>query len=178
MTGDERWVSGLGDLRLAASRRVVGGGAKVYRLDAGVEAKAPLADEEEGLGSGEWDARLGLSGEYRFWLARGFAGVGWNHLGDPAWVELQDVPDAYIGAESDPLGGRIILSGWLEGNPEVVEGAGSRAALGVGLRTLGRARWRLSAIVGLTDAARDFMLVVGASFGVTTPTVGTRGPMR
>lgn len=175
---DEGWISGLGDLRVAGSRRMLGGGAKVYRLDASVGAKVPMADETEGLGSGEWDARIGLSGEYQYWQAKGFAGAGWNYLGDPAWVELKDVPDGYIGVESDPLGGRVIVSGWVEGNPEVIEGAGSRAALGVGLRTLGKARWRVSATVGLTDAARDFSLLVGASFGVITPTVGTRGPVR
>ena len=172
------WVSGLGDLRLAGSRRLVGGSAKVFRMDLGAQVKIPTADPDEGLGTGEWDAYLGLTSEYRFWSATGFGGFGWNYLGDPEWQTLNDVVEGYVGVESEPLGGRLILSGWVEGNPEVVEGLGSRAAVGFGLRNLGKMRWRLLTTLGLTDAAQDFTILFGTSFGVTTPTVGTRGPVR
>ena len=172
------WQSGLGDLRLALSRRLAGGGAKVFRLDLGAQIKAPTADPDKGLGTGEWDGYVGITSEYRFWTATGFGGFGWNYLGDPDWVELNDVVEGYLGLESEPLGGRWIVSGWIEGNPEVIEGLGSRAALGFGLRTTGKLRWRLLATLGLTDAAQDFSLLVGTSFGVATPTVGTRGPVR
>jgi hypothetical protein len=174
----DEWVSGLGDVRLAGSRRLAGGGAKVFRMDLGAQVKIPTADPDEGLGTGEWDAYLGLTSEYRFWSATGFGGFGWNYLGDPEWQTLNDVVEGYVGVESEPLGGRLILSGWVEGNPEVVDGLGSRAALGFGLRSLGKMRWRLLATVGLTDAAQDFSVLFGTSFGVATPTVGTRGPVR
>jgi hypothetical protein len=177
-TSSEEWVSGLGDVRLAGSRRLLGGGAKVFRMDLGAQVKIPTADPDEGLGTGEWDAYLGLTSEYRFWSATGFGGFGWNYLGDPEWQTLNDVVEGYVGVESEPLGGRLILSGWVEGNPEVIDGLGSRAALGFGLRSLGRMRWRLLATLGLTDAAQDFTILFGTSFGVTTPTVGTRGPAR
>ncbi|MGB5341195.1 MAG: hypothetical protein WBP10_04945 [Thermoanaerobaculia bacterium] len=174
----DEWVSGLGDVRLAGSRRLVGGGAKVFRMDLGAQVKIPTADPDEDLGTGEWDAYLGLTSEYRFWSATGFGGFGWNYLGDPEWQTLNDVVEGYIGVESEPLGGRLILSGWVEGNPEVVDGLGSRAALGFGLRSLGKMRWRLLTTLGLTDAAQDFTILFGTSFGVKTPTVGTRGPVR
>jgi len=174
----DEWVSGLGDVRLAGSRRLVGGGAKVFRLDLGAQVKIPTADPDEDLGTGEWDAYIGLTSEYRFWSATGFGGFGWNYLGDPEWQTLNDVVEGYIGVESEPLGGRLILSGWVEGNPEVVDGLGSRAALGFGLRSLGKMRWRLLTTLGLTDAAQDLTILFGTSFGVSTPTVGTRGPVR
>jgi hypothetical protein len=142
------------------------------------EAKPPTADADEGLGTGEWDARIGLTSEYRFWSATGFAGLGWNYLGDPAWVELNDVVDAYAGVESEPLGGRMILSGWLAGNPEVVPGVGSRAIVGFGLRTTGEWRFRFQTTAGLTDGSEDFSVLFAVSRGVLTPTVGTRGPRR
>ena len=41
-----------------------------------------------------------------------------------------------------------------------------------------RQRRRLLTTLGLTDAAQDFTILFGISFGVTTPTVGTRGPVR
>jgi len=175
---EAEWQTGLGDLRLAASHRLLGGGAKVFRLDLGAQVKAPTADPDKGLGTGEWDGYLGITSEYRFWTATGFGGFGWNYLGDPEWVELNDVVEGYLGLESEPLAGRWIVSGWFEGNPEVIEGLGSRAALGFGLRTAGKLRWRLLATVGLTDAAQDFSVLFGTSFGVATPTVGTRGPVR
>ena len=175
---EDEWVSGLGDVRLAGSRRLMGGGAKVFRMDLGTQVKIPTADPDEGLGTGEWDAYLGLTSEYRFWSATGFGGFGWNYLGDPEWQTLNDVVEGYVGVESEPLGGRLILSGWVEGNPEIVDGLGSRAALGFGLRSLGKMRWRLLTTIGLTDAAQDFTILFGTSFGVSTPTVGTRGPVR
>jgi len=171
-------ASGFGDVFVAASRRIVGGGAHVFRMDGGAEVKAPTADPDEGLGTGEWDARIGLSSEYRFWSATAFAGAGWNYFGDPEWVELADVIDAYGGIESEPLAGRWIVSGWLAGNPEVVEGVGNRMILGAGLRSTGSWRFNLQATAGLTDGSEDFTFVLGVSHGVLTPTVGTRGPRR
>ena len=175
---EEISASGVGDVFLGFSGRMLGGGAKVFRLDGGIEAKIPTADADEGLGTGEWDARLGVTGEYRFWSATGFAGLGWNYLGDPEWVELNDVVDAYAGLESEPLAGRWILSGWLAGNPEVVSDVGSRDILGVGLRTTGNWRFRLQATAGFTDGSEDFTVLFAVSHGVLTPTVGTRGPRR
>lgn len=175
---ESEWQSGLGDLRLAASHRLLGGGAKVFRLDLGVQVKAPTADPDKGLGTGEWDGYVGITSEYRFWTTTGFGGFGWNYLGDPEWAELNDVVEGYLGLESEPLADRWIVSGWIEGNPEVIEGLGSRAALGFGLRTVGKFRWRLLATIGLTDAAQDLSLLFGTSFGVATPSVGTRGPVR
>jgi len=175
---ESEWQSGLGDFRLAASHRLLGGGAKVFRLDLGVQVKAPTADPDKGLGTGEWDSYVGITSEYRFWTATGFGGFGWNYLGDPEWAELNDVVEGYLGMESEPLADRWIVSGWIEGNPEVIEGLGSRAALGFGLRTVGKLRWRLLATIGLTEAAQDLSLLFGTSFGVATPSVGTRGPVR
>lgn len=171
----EHWTTGIGDVRLGGYVRVLGGGVKVFRLDTGLEVKAPTADEQEYLGTGEWDYRAVVSGEYQFWSASVFGAVGWNALGDPAWVELEDALDLIAGAESEPLFDRLIVSGWLEGNQEVVAGTGNRSALGIGLRSVGRWRWRALATVGLTDAAEDFALAIGLSVGVEPPKTGLGG---
>jgi hypothetical protein len=141
----------------------------MYRLDAGLELKVPTAREDDYLGTGEWDGRVGLTGEHRMWSLTLFGGLGWNHLGDPDWVELDDVADASIGVESEPLRERLVISGWLEGNQEVVEGAGSRAAVGMGIRTVGKVRWQAVLTAGLTEAAEDFGVMLGLSFGVRPP---------
>ena len=175
---EETWETGFGDTRLGASARLAGGGVKMFRADALLEVKAPTADEEKGLGTGEWDYRAGLGFEYRFWSATGFAGAGYTLHGDPEWIELEDVPDVYVGLESDPMNGRYVVSAWLEAQDEVVTGAGERSALGLGLRVLGQTRYRLIATVGLSDAAEDFSVGLGVSFGAQLPGAGQRGSQR
>jgi hypothetical protein len=152
------WASGLGDVRLALGGDLAGGGARLHRLEGVVELKAPTADDELGLGSGEWDLRLGLGGERRFWSATALAGVGWNRLGDPPGVDLRDPLDAYAGVESEPGSGGRRWAAWVEGGGAAVPGVGERVALGVGVAGAGRVSWRLVATAGLTDAAEDFAL--------------------
>jgi hypothetical protein len=173
----ESTATGLGDLYLAVSRRIAGGGVRLFRMDGNFEVKVPLADADDNLGTGEWDYRLGVAAEYRFWAATAYGGAGWNRLGDPSWVELQDAVDAFVGVEGDPIaGGRVALGGWLEAVQETVELEGYRAAVGFGLRTTGRTRWRVQVRAGLTDATADLGLLVGVSFGVSAPGPGIRGP--
>jgi hypothetical protein len=170
-------TTGLGDLFVGLSKRVAGGGVRLFRLDTSLEVKIPTASEEDYLGTGEWDYRIGLAGEYRFWSATTFGGVGWNRLGDPDWIEFNDVLDVLAGVDSDPLlGERLIVSGWVEAWQEAVDGTGHRAALGVGLQSTGRVRWRLQLRTGLTDAAPDLGVLFGVSFGVAPPGPGIRGP--
>lgn len=171
---DAEWATGPGDLRLTASRRLVGGGAKLFRLDAEIGAKVPTADETDRLGTGEWDYRLGVAAQYRFWSATAFAGLGWNALGDPEWVELEDVLDVYAGLESEPIAEKVIVSGWLEANEEVIAGTGTRSALGFGVRSTGKLRWRVQLSAGLGGSAEDFSASFGVSFGVSTPDIGSR----
>lgn len=172
--------SGIGDIRMAVSGKLAGGGAKLTRLDAELEVKIPTADEQKGLGTGKTDYRLGLAGEYGFWSATGFAELGWNILGDPEGYELDDVLDACIGVESEPLGvgGRVILAGWLDGNDETVEGAGRRISAGIGLRTTGALRWDIRLGSGLGGSSEDLRVSVGLSFGTAGNRLHQRGMKR
>ncbi len=156
------WETGLGDVRVEIMSELAGGGARLYRLAAELDAKAPTADADRRLGTGRWDARIGLLGERRFWSATLFGGAGFNRLGDPRQLELRDVPDGYLGIESEPwreMRGAV----WIEGYGAVVAGAEARSALGLGVRGSGRWPWRLSATVGLTGAEEE----IGFLFGVS-----------
>jgi hypothetical protein len=159
---------------MTLSRQLAGGGAKLFRLDAELGAKLPTAEEQERLGTGEWDYRLGVAGQYRFWSMTAFGGLGWNSLGDPEWIELADVFDVYLGLESEPIAERVVVSGWLEGNEEVVAGTGSGSALGLGIRGTGKTAWRVQVSAGLSGSAEEFSILVGTSFGVSAPTIGSR----
>jgi hypothetical protein len=172
-------ASGLGDVRLGLGHRIAGGGVKLYRTDAVLEVKLPTADEEAGLGTGEWDARLGLGAEYRFWSATAFGGLGWNRLGDPEWVELQDPLDIYAGAESEPLAGeRLILSGWVEGHQEVLAGTGATATVALGVRSARGMRWRSSLAVDVIGEYKRVSVLFGISFGISSAGPGIRGVSR
>jgi hypothetical protein len=170
---DER-SSGVGDLRLGVERTLVGGGGRLFRLDAEVGVKVPTADEEEYLGTGEWDYRIGLGSEYQFWTGTLFAGAGWNRLGDPAWTVLEDVLDAYIGMASDPLAGGLVVAGWLEANQEVLAGAGDRTAAGLSVHGGGRLRWRIELTAGLSGSAEDLSAAFGLSLGTDVLGAGRR----
>lgn len=171
VTLPEERSSGLGDLRLGVERTLLGGGDRLFRLDAELRAKVPTADVEKYLGTGEWDYRVGLGGEYGLWTGRLFASVGWNWLGDPAWTVLEDVLDAYFGMASDPLAGGLVVAGWLEANQEVVAGTGNRTAVGLSVRGGSRLRWRVELTAGLSGSAEDFSAAFGVSLG--TPGLGT-----
>jgi hypothetical protein len=164
---ETRTESGLGDVRIGAAVPLAGGGARRHRLEAEVEVKAPTADANRNLGTGEWDARLGLFGEYRFWSATLFAGAGYNLLGDPEGLELEDVPDALVGVESEPFRPGIRLAAWVEGYSEVVDGGGARVAVAAGIGGAGRHPWRLVARAGLTEASEDLAVEAGYSLRPT-----------
>jgi hypothetical protein len=157
-------VSGLGDLRVGLSRVLSGGGARRLRVDGEVDVKAPTARDQ--LGTGEWDARIGAAGEYRFWSLTAFGGVGWTRLGDPDGFALQDPPDLYAGVESAPLlGERLRVAGWARVQGEILPGSGPRRLYGVGLRTAGRIRWRLRLVRFEDDLLQGLTVTVGLSAG-------------
>ncbi len=170
-------LSGLGDLRLAGAMDLIGGGIKLFRMDANLAFKLPTADAEQGLGTGEWDLRAGLSGEYRFWPVTAYGGVGWNRFGDPEWVELNDVFDAFAGLEGNAFQGKIIVSGWVESCPEVVVERGAETIAGLEFRSLGRYRWRVGFTAGL-GGYDEFGVVLGYSFQTGADSRGYRGMLR
>jgi hypothetical protein len=146
-------------------------------MDGGVELKVPTADADYGLGTGEWDLRAGLSGEYRFWPVTAYGGVGWNRFGDPAWIELNDVVDVFVGLEGDAFRGRISVSGWVEARPEVVDERGTESIAGLELRSLGRYRWRVGLTAGL-GSVEEYGVVLGYSFQTGAASRGHRGMLR
>jgi hypothetical protein len=157
-------VSGVGDLRVGVGGRLLGKPAGLYRLDADLTLKAPTADEEKGLGTGEWDARIGFLGERRFWTFTAFGSLGWTRFGDPGWADFNDAMDFFGGVESEPLGPGLLVSGWLDANSEVYPGAGERLVVGGTVRTARRSSWKVSVFAGLTDAAEDFGFALGYTF--------------
>ncbi len=162
------WQTGLGDVRIEVLGDLAGGGARLYRISAELNVKAPTADETKRLGTGEWDARLGLLGERRFWSATLFGGAGFNRLGDSRQLELRDVADGFLGLESEEWR-KLRAAVWIEGHGAVLADGDARSAVGVGVRASGRTPWRLVTTVGLSGAEEE----IGLLFGVSVAGTGT-----
>jgi hypothetical protein len=159
-------TSGLGDLRVGVSARLFGRGADLDHLSAELDFKAPTGDDEEGLGTGAWDARLGLAGEHRGWHGTTFGGIGWTRFGDPEWIDLRDGADAYVGFETEPLRAGLSWSAWIDGARSAVSGVDDPIRAGVGVRKQARRPWQGSVWAGVTDGAPDLGFTIGWSSDV------------
>jgi hypothetical protein len=135
------------------------------RLALYAAAKAPLADEDEGLSTGEWDCGAGLA--FAAGIGRGelLGELGWWRFGDLPDLEIDDSAVLWL-AYGRPLGGdwswRLSASAWSQG----FDGADAPAEAGFSLRRHLAGGGRLSATVGagLTDTAPDLRFALGWSF--------------
>lgn len=160
-------TSGFGDVRLGVSARLLGQGADLDRISAELDLKAPTGDDEDGIGTGKWDARVGFAGEHRGWHGTVFGGLGWTRFGDPDWIDLQDGVDAYAGFETEPFRGRVSWSAWIDGARSAVPGADDPVRAGLGVRQEARRPWQASVWAGLTEGAPDVGFTVGWSSGLS-----------
>jgi hypothetical protein len=154
---------GIGDLYLTF-------GAVFYRdvfdrnsLGAFVTAKAPLADESRGFGSGEWDFAAGVSWYRRTQKNLFFAELAYWSLGEPPDVVLIN-PVAFEFAYGRVLSNpRYLIEASIWGRTETIEGVDGPVAIDL---TLSRGLKRqhsvyFTAEVGLTESAPDFAVVFG-----------------
>lgn len=134
------------------------------RLALYAAAKAPLADEEEGLSTGEWDYGVGLAFETEVGRGEVLGELGWWRFGDLPDFEIDDSAVLWL-AYGRPLGGdwswRLSASGWSNG----FDGADAPAEAAFSLRRRLSGGGRLSATVGagLTDTAPDLRFALGWS---------------
>lgn len=162
----ERQTSGIGDIVLGLDSTWFGGGAETFTLLSILEVKAPVADRDDRLGTGEWDFRIGGLAERRFWSYSLIGELGYNVLGDMPELPLQDVWDVSLGIESSPWRAGLIGGLWLDASQEIVAGLGAPATLTASIAQRASFPWRLEVSAGLTEASEDF----GVSFhlGVST----------
>ncbi len=160
-------VFGIGDPTLRVDFDAIRPRRHVPSVSLFAQAKIPIADPADGLGTGEFDYAAGLS------LSRSW---GRNlFLADAAWWFLGDVPDldlenpfsfnASAGRSFD--GGKAMASVIFSACTEIVSGSEPPMQIGAGFNRLaggGRA-FGGSAMIGLTESASDLSL----SFGWTIP---------
>lgn len=134
------------------------------RLALYAAAKAPLADEDEGLSTGEWDYGAGLAFATEVGRGELLGELGWWRFGDLPDFEIDDSAVLWL-AYGRPLSGdwswRLSASGWSNG----FDGADAPAEAALSLRRHLSGGGRLSATVGagLTDTAPDLRFALGWS---------------
>lgn len=150
---------GLGDVRLGASYgfQLARPGLWPY-VELGVEGKAPTADEDEGLGTGEWDATVEVAVSRSFGGFTPFALGARRFQGDPPGLDLNDRWLASAGAMQQLLAG-FALGLYYDYREAPSDSTRDGHAL-VGSLSWSGGGLRLSpyGLVGLSEGSPDFAL--------------------
>lgn len=159
---------GVGDPSFRAEVDLLPAGAGVWSVALGGQVKAPLADPEQGFGSGGWDAGVNLSVARRFGPSFVFGDLGYWALGDMEDLELKN-PVAYAAGVGHTAGdGKVGLLASVSGYSTIVEGTDPPVEVGGGLTYFVAPRRSLSLNVsfGLTESSPDVGLAAGWRLGL------------
>jgi hypothetical protein len=114
---------GFGDLVFKGRYFAVedaGPGTALPTLAPFLKVKVPTADEDEGLGTGEWDVGLGLEWDKQFDAFYLLGDLSYTFMGDPPGQDFRDRPAASIGAGTY-LTPNVALTGLLDWRRAIVE---------------------------------------------------------
>jgi hypothetical protein len=154
---------GLGDLLLQGRYYVLEEGDRVPLIAVTGLVKFPTADEDKGLGTGEFDTGFGLEFSKSFsrdWL--GLFDVGYTFIGDPSGLNLRDqwYYDVGLGYY---LSGDILISGYYEEWRSLISDESNPKDLffAMNYRFSSRIEFTAGMQFGLSDGAPDYGLIGG-----------------
>ncbi len=160
--------SGVGDPLFRADfavseSRAEGPGFGVYAV-----AKPPLADEDSGFGTGEWDYGAGITISRQAGSILFLADLGYWVYGDLPDLELKDPLTFSLGLSHSLSGGRLLVGASVWGSTETVDGVDGPLQIGItASRLVGSGRsYSLTLSAGLTESAPDHSLSVGWRVGL------------
>jgi len=148
---------GLGDVVASGFYNVFDERSAPIGLDLGVKIKFATADDSKGLGTGKND----YAGQADFFKAIGaftaFGTIGYRWYGDPAGIDLRNVPYAAVGASyrvSQPTSVGFVYD-WRN---RIVQGGARVSELTAYVSRKFSADWKLQvyAVKGFTDGSPDF----------------------
>lgn len=153
----------LGDPFLEGALEIAPGDGFLRSLRLKAGTKAPLADLDSGVGTGEWDYLAGGSVMFAVGGLYFFADVGWWWLGDLPDLELRDGPSYGLGIGKAVFDGRSSLLFTLAGARASIVTVDAPLIAGVSLgHDLGQGRsLSLGASVGLSEASPDLSVLLG-----------------
>lgn len=169
--------TGVGDPLLRVDLEIARGGGSTAGVFASV--KPPLADEDSGFGTGEWDAGGGVTFSRRAGAGLLLVELAYWSFGDLPDLELED-PFAASLAYGRPVGGGAVS--WLaavSGFTETLDGADGPVELSLTFsrqRPEGGRRLSLTVAAGLTETAADGRVALGWSVGKSREPAGAYRP--
>lgn len=155
--------SGIGDVLLKGSYVLVKEQDVIPEITPYVKIKFPTADEDRGLGTGEFDETFGVDVSKRLIEKLvGFLGLSYTFVGDPPGTDLRDSFGWSIGAAylvMPPLS----VFGFLEGSTAIGRGQADPVEMRVGAEyKLAKAVKATGSVTrGLTDGAADWGVSLG-----------------
>lgn len=158
---------GVGDPLVRAEVEVVAGTSSRPSVRVSASAKAPLADPDDGFGTGAWDYGVGAAVTTRVGRGTVLADLAYWRMGDLPDLELRDGAGYSLGYGHLLGSGRWSLLGSVSGWTTIIDGAQPPLQLGVGLgRLLARGRSvSVNLGVGLTETAPDVSVGLGWRLG-------------
>jgi hypothetical protein len=162
---------GVGDPVVRGDIEVVREGDRRPSIRLNASAKAPVADPEDGSGTGQWDVGGGLSIAKRIGRNSLLADLGYWRFGDLPDLELSDSVAYSVGYGRILDGGRWAMLASVSGWSSIIDGADPPVQVGVGVsRLFARSRSvAITAGVGVTETAPDFTVSLGWRLGLLVP---------
>lgn len=162
------YQAGIGDPLVRAEVELVSdhGTRPSVRLSA--SSKIPVADPDDGFGTGAWDYGAGVSLAKRFGRRSVFADVAYWRFGDLPDLTLNDGVTYGIAYGQVLATGRWSVLASLSGGTSILDGMDPPMQVGIGVNRLlqpGRSL-SVSAGFGLTETAPDFSVSVGWRLGL------------
>ncbi|MDY7093009.1 MAG: hypothetical protein SX243_08565 [Acidobacteriota bacterium] len=159
--------TGVGDPLLRLDWRRAGDSAGP-RFGVYGAVKPPLADEDSGFGTGEWDYGAGLTLANRLGRSLLLADLGYWVYGDLPDLELEDGLSYSLGLGRSWAEGRYSALASIFGATEIIDGAEAplqasltlNRSLGAGTKAAARSL-SLTVGAGLSDASPDFSIAAG-----------------
>jgi len=149
--------SGFSDPSLSMQYQVLGYESGATALYLNTSIKFPLADPENGFGTGAWDMGVGssISQHFDIWFAT--ANFMYWFFGDMSSLELKSSLTYGAGVGRSFADGRWLMLGSFNGMTEIIEGVAPpmSAALGIGYKVGARANLNISTSFGLSESSAD-----------------------
>lgn len=162
------YTTSVGDPLVGANVELTSDGGSWPSLRVNTSAKVPLADPDDGFGTGAWDYGAGLSLAKRVRRGTLFAEIGYMRFGDLPELTLKDAAN-YSVAYGQVLGaGRWSVLTSFSGWSTIIDGADPPIMVGVGLARVFESGHSVSlnANVGVSETAPDVSLALGWRIGL------------
>lgn len=166
-----RTTDGVGDTNVRARYFALKEGDFYPGISPVVSVKFPTADNDKGLGTGEFDFEGGIELNKSFGPVVFFASGSYTRIGDPPGQSLRD-RKGYAAGVSWNIMENFGVTGSIGGSNALVKGQDDPLAVTLGLSYSLTPSFsvNVSGTKGLTDGSPDFSVSIGLSFTSTLPT--------